>query len=113
MNEAMTNQFNTDQLRGAYAAGMEEGFRKGAETMRRERWRPWKEGDRLPRVGEVIKTLTPSMSGWIGLGRVTDVDTSVVRVLMLSKLTGDPETDQHRKCDLCLHEVAIQEVTHY
>jgi hypothetical protein len=98
----MSNKFNTGQLRGAYSAGFEQGFKQGAERMQREGWAKAKEGDTFIE-GEIVKTLVPTMSGWIGLGRVIRADGSGVQLLALDKFNSGCN---NRVVDLCVHEVA-------
>ena len=100
--------YDNGQLRGAYSAGYEAGVKAGAEAMQREGWKKWTTGDRIPRVGEVVKTLKPTMAGWIGLGRVIRVDPSGVEVSKLDQLTGDPEQDWSKTADLLIEEIAIR-----
>lgn len=103
----MSGKFNTGQLRGAYSAGFEQGLKQGAERMQREGWVRAKEGDNFFE-GEIVKTLVPTMGGWIGLGRVIRTSDSGVQVLKLDKFTdsADPGDCTFRTADLCSHEVA-------
>ena len=100
--------YDNGQLRGAYSAGFEAGVKAGAEAMQREGWKKWKDGDRRPRVGEVVKTLKPTMAGWIGFGRVIRVDSTGVEVLKLDQSTGDPEQDWSKTADLLMEQIAIR-----
>ena len=100
------NSFNTGQLRGAYAAGFEAGAKEGAATMRREGWKRAKDCSEI-QVGAVVKTLTPTMAGWIGYGTVLEVTESGVLIAKANAYTdeGDPRT-----ADLGIHDVAYRVV---
>ena len=100
-------KYDKGQLRGAYGAGFGRGVKEGAERMRREGWRQWQEGDQIPHVGQIVKTLTPTMAGWIGLGRVRHADRDSVLVWKLDKLTGDPVEDEFKTAELRCCEIAV------
>ena len=106
----MSKTFDNGQLRGAYAAGLEAGVKLGAERMRREGWRRWKDGDPIPQVGQIVKTLVPTIGGWIGLGSVKHSGPywNGVIVWKLDQLTGDPDEDYGKTAELRYDEVAIR-----
>lgn len=104
--------FDNGQLRGAYSAGYEAGVRAGIERMSSEGWKRWEVGDHLPNIGEIVKTLVPTMSGWIGLGKVIRVSPFSIDVSKLDQLTGDPDEDWSKTATLFMDQVAVKRTTH-
>jgi hypothetical protein len=96
---------NIEQLRGAYSAGHEAGLKMGIEKMRNDGWMRNLILE-IPEVGEVVKSIEPTLSGWTGIGRVISADSNGVRLLQLNKLNGELENDNLRTVDLCLHQIA-------
>ena len=85
-------KFDNGQLRGAYSAGKEAGFKEAMAQMRLEGWRKVKHAREI-QDGDLVRLVEPTIFGWTGKGIVYFVGTpnSNGEALVLFSKLEDPE----------------------
>lgn len=83
-------KFSQEQLKGAYEAGRKAGFKDGIERMRLEGWRRVTNPKDL-KVGDYVKALESTISGWRGYGWVEFVAITQGIGSVIIRRADDPE----------------------
>ena len=90
---------NDRERRGAYAAGFEDGYKKGLEMQRLKKWRAVESVDDIE-IGDFVKLLVPSMFGYLGTGIVKRKGPSTIDFARQDK-------EYFNMVTCCPHELAV------